>query len=202
MRIWTLGCRIRDAILVRIWAALGSAVLRGAGIEGGLKTRFYGLPIITRAPNSSIEIGSRVVLCSHSRFTALGVSRPVILRTLRTGARLRIGSDVGLSGAVICCALSVDIGDGCLFGADVQITDTDFHAVHSTNRRYENNESLIDCRPVAIEDNVFLGAGVKVLKGVRIGQGSVIGAGSIVSKDVPAGVIAAGVPARIIGSIC
>jgi acetyltransferase-like isoleucine patch superfamily enzyme len=43
-----------------------------------------------------------------------------------------------------------------------------------------------------------LGYGVIVLSGVCIGEGAVIGAGSVVTKDVPAGAIAVGVPARVI----
>ena len=50
-----------------------------------------------------------------------------------------------------------------------------------------------------IEDDVWLGVGVTVLDGVRIGQGAVIAAGAVVTSSVPAGAIAGGVPARIIG---
>ena len=55
-----------------------------------------------------------------------------------------------------------------------------------------------DPRPIVIEDNVWLGAGSTVMKGVTIGRNSVIGAGSVVTKDIPADVIAAGNPCRII----
>ena len=51
---------------------------------------------------------------------------------------------------------------------------------------------------VVIEDGAFIGARCIILKGVRIGRGSVIGAGSVVSRDVPAGVIAAGNPAKVV----
>ncbi len=51
---------------------------------------------------------------------------------------------------------------------------------------------------ITIEDDVWLGVGVLVLDGVRIGKGAVIGAGAVVTKDVPDGAIAAGVPARVI----
>lgn len=52
--------------------------------------------------------------------------------------------------------------------------------------------------PVTIKDNVWLGAGVTVLPGVTIGENSVIGAGSVVTRDIPANVLAAGVPCKVI----
>jgi acetyltransferase-like isoleucine patch superfamily enzyme len=52
--------------------------------------------------------------------------------------------------------------------------------------------------PVHIEDNVWLELNVVVLKGLTIGRDSVIGAGSIVTRSIPAGVLAAGQPARVI----
>ena len=50
--------------------------------------------------------------------------------------------------------------------------------------------------PVVIEPTVFLGMGVRVLKGVTIGENTVVGAGAVVTSSLPAGVIAAGNPAR------
>ncbi len=52
--------------------------------------------------------------------------------------------------------------------------------------------------PVVIEDGVLIGANAVVLEGVRIGKGSVVGAGAVVIKDVPSGVVVAGVPAKIV----
>jgi acetyltransferase-like isoleucine patch superfamily enzyme len=51
---------------------------------------------------------------------------------------------------------------------------------------------------IVIEDDVWLGFGVIVLSGVTIGTGSVIGAGSVVSKSIPPGVVAVGLPARVV----
>ena len=55
--------------------------------------------------------------------------------------------------------------------------------------------------PITIEDNVWIGANVTICGGVTIGEGSVIGAGSVVTKDIPAGVVAAGNPCHVLRPI-
>ena len=59
-------------------------------------------------------------------------------------------------------------------------------------------QPLVSKGGIRIDDDVWLGYGVIVLDGVHIGKGAVIGAGSVVNRDIPAGTIAAGVPARAI----
>lgn len=56
-------------------------------------------------------------------------------------------------------------------------------------------------RPITIEDNVWVGAGVHIMGGITIGRNSIIGAGSVVTKDIPANVIAGGVPCKVIREI-
>ena len=53
--------------------------------------------------------------------------------------------------------------------------------------------------PIVIEDDAWLGVGVRVLEGVTIGRGAIIGAGAVVTQDIPAYAVAVGVPARVIG---
>ncbi len=180
------------------WHMVVPTRLRKLGIDVEKSARFQGMPIVSMATNSVIKIGARASLCSVSDYTALGVNHPLILRTLRPGARLEIGVDTGISGASICAAIEIKIGGNCLLGANVTITDTDFHALAPHNRRYNKNPDEIASKPVIIGNNVFIGTGVIVLKGVHIGDNAVVGAGSVVVCDIPADVIAAGNPARVI----
>lgn len=65
----------------------------------------------------------------------------------------------------------------------------------------ERNRGIGTSAPITIEDNVWLGANVTVIGGVTIGEGSMIGAGSVVTSDIPSGVVAAGVPCKVIRKI-
>lgn len=65
----------------------------------------------------------------------------------------------------------------------------------------QRNQGLEIALPITVGDNVWIGGGVSVLPGVTIGDNTVIGAGSVVTKDIPAGVIAAGNPCRVIRAI-
>lgn len=192
---------LRLAILKRWWRLTVPPRLRAEGVEIGRGAIFNGMPIVSMAEFSSIKIGAGVVLTSHSDFTPIGVSRPCILRTLQNAAFIEIGENTGMSGTVICAAVSVTIGKECLIGADVVIMDTDFHALKPDNRRYNNRHEDIGSSPVIIGANVFLGARSMVMSGVTIGDNSVIGAGSIVTKDIPSNVIAAGTPAAVLRKI-
>lgn len=112
-----------------------------------------------------------------------------MISTLKEGAELTIGMGCGFSGTVIACAKKIILGNNVRCGANTLITDTDWHA--------DDSRTGPDA-PVEIGDNVWLGVNVTVLKGVTIGEGTLIGAGSLVTKSLPAQVIAAGVPAKVI----
>lgn len=100
------------------------------------KVKIFGLPIIYITKKSQIEIGRNLVLISESYFSEPGINHPVIIRTLRPNAKIKIGNNVGISGGGICSAEEVVIGNDVLMGANVFVTDTDFHPLESKNRRY------------------------------------------------------------------
>ena len=172
---------------------------RGARLSPGI--HFYGLPIVTLAPNSHLEIGRGATLCSRSHDTALGINHPVVLRTLWPGAKLVLGSGVRMSGTTICAAKSIVIGDRCVIGANVTIVDTDFHSLDPAVRSSQKDADAAQTRPVKIGCDVFIGGGSYILKGVCVGDGAVIGAASVVTRSVPPRSIFAGNPARQIGTI-
>lgn len=171
-----------------------------AGARCAPTVRAMGFPIVHCARGSTMEIEDDVVLCSWSRWTALGVAHAVVLRTLRSGARLRVGRGTGISGGSFCAAVEVSIGEHCMIGADVTVTDTDFHSLTRAGRRDEADWSQIASEAVRIGDDVFIGAGAMILKGVIVGDAAVIGARAVVTRSVPAGAIVAGNPARIVGT--
>lgn len=113
------------------------------------------------------------------------------------GKNISIGNDVYINfGCIILDCAEVIIGDNVLFGPNVGI----YVANHSFDPE-ERAKGGCFGKPVKICDKVWLGGDVKILAGVTIGEGSIIGTGSIVTKDVPAGVIAAGNPCRVIRAL-
>lgn len=65
----------------------------------------------------------------------------------------------------------------------------------------QRNTGLERALPIVIEDDCWLGGNVTIMPGVRIGRGCVIGAGSVVTRDIPAGSLAMGVPCRVVRQI-
>lgn len=98
--------------------------------------------------------------------------------------------------AIFLDVAEITIGAACQIATRVQLL-TATHPIDPQPRRdrWESGE------PITIADNVWLGGGVIVCPGVSIGEDTVVAAGAVVAKDLPAGVVAGGVPARVIREI-
>lgn len=113
------------------------------------------------------------------------------------GCNIEIGENfyANYNLVILDCA-KVTIGDNVLIGPNVGIY-TAGHPLHFELR----NEEWEFAFPITIEDNVWIGGNVVLNPGVTVGRNSVVGSGSVVTKDIPANVVAAGNPCRVIREI-
>ncbi|WP_364511357.1 sugar O-acetyltransferase [Nocardioides sp. LML1-1-1.1] len=110
------------------------------------------------------------------------------------GTQIRVGARTFANfGLVALDVAEIVIGDDVQIGPNVQLL-TPIHPLESGPRR----DKWEAAKPITIGDNVWLGGGVIVCPGVTIGADTVVGAGAVVTKDLPAGVLALGNPARVV----
>jgi len=106
------------------------------------------------------------------------------------GAELHLGGGYINHDAKISCKRRISIGSGTIIGEDVRIMDTDSH-------------ELVGSRPaqgIEIGQDVWIGAGVTILKNTVIGDGCVVAAGAVVTGGFPSGSLLGGFPAKILRS--
>ena len=125
--------------------------------------------------------------------------------------KVRIGDFCYFTSVVLLCELEIQIGSYVVLGWNTTIADTDFHPLAPALRIADaiacsplgkgHPRPPIAKRSVIIEDDVWVGPNVTILKGVRIGAGSVIEAGSLVTRDVPPRTRIMGNPAQEIGIV-
>lgn len=113
----------------------------------------------------------------------LGVYKsPLLLQGIYLEARTRTSSIfiddmtyMNNGSTIISNGASIQIGKRCLIGSSFFCADTNFHGL-GVHQRFQEDP---DPRPVVIEDDVFIGEGVKILKGVHVARGSIIAAGAV-----------------------
>lgn len=162
------------------------------GIEINFSAKFWGKTKLQMAPNSIIKIGNNCRFRSGHTSNLIGINRPCIISTHNNNSKIEIGEGCGFSGTVIGAFSQITIGNNVKCGANTLITDSDWH---------QEDPRSGPAKPIIIGNNVWLGVNVVVLKGVTIGDNTVIGANSLVIKNIPANVIAAGNPCKVIKSI-
>jgi acetyltransferase-like isoleucine patch superfamily enzyme len=153
----------------------------------GVRARLYGRCLVLGGER--IQVGERLLV--------IGSTVRCELSTHAEG-RLLLGDRVFLNyGTSISAHSLVRVGDDCKIGQYSTVMDCDWHELETPTHDGGHGQP----RPVVLEAGVWLGVRVTVLKGVTIGRGSVIGAGSVVASDIPEGVVAAGVPARVLRAL-
>lgn len=113
------------------------------------------------------------------------------------GYNISIGDDFYSNhNLVITDGANVTFGDHVFIAPNCCFTTAE-HAIDAEQR----NRGLEVAKPIQIGNNVWIGAGATILAGVTIGDNTVIGAGSLVKKDIPANVVAVGVPCKVLREI-
>lgn len=189
-----LGLALRKVLFPRLLGACGSNVI-------------FGQNVVLRHPHK-VRIGDDVVIDDNCLIDAKGdgnagivigsgvfIGRNSILSCKNGDIAIADGANIGFN-CEIFSASRVTIGRDTLLAAYCYVIggDHDFSdpgvAVLAQGRRSAG---------VTIGAGAWLGAGAKILDGVTIGDGAIIGAGAVVREAVPAGAIAVGVPARVVG---
>ncbi len=150
---------------------------------------YSGLPVILGPLD--IELGDNIRLSGITTLSGRTASKAQPF--------LKIGSNTGIGWQT-----TIAVGTKIVIGNDVHIAGKAFlagypgHPLEPVARAAGLPDTDDQCGDIIIEDNVWLATGVTVMAGVTIGKDSVIAAGSVVTKNIPAGVLAGGMPAKII----
>ena len=140
---------------------------------------------------SVIDIGNHCRISGQTTFSGRTASQ--------TAPELIIGNNVDVGWMT-----TIAVGSKVILGNNVRIAGRAFlagypgHPIDAEDRAQGLPDTDDQVGDIVLEDNVWLATGVSVMAGVTIGRGSIIAAGSVVTKDIPAGVLAAGIPAKVI----
>jgi acetyltransferase-like isoleucine patch superfamily enzyme len=176
--------------------------------------RLLGRPTCVMHPEARLRARARIVnIGGQSELISIGDSAIVEgeLLVFPHGGRISVGDWCYIGpGTRIWSDSSIYIGHRVMISHNVNIFDNLTHPINAAARHAQfrqiakiGHPRAIDLggKPVHIDDDVWISAGATILRGVVIGQGSVVGAGAVVTRDVPAGVIVAGNPARVIRAL-
>ena len=154
----------------------GGRVRIGAGLLGNGRLRISG--------------PGRVVL--DADVNAWSHAEPNRLVTTAAEAVIRIGRNVRLNGCTLIAAERIEVGADCVLGS-CEIRDHEPYSLDAGARRRPSPP-----RPVVLEENVWVGGQAFIAPGVRVGRNSVVGLHAVVFEAVPADVVVAGNPARVV----
>jgi len=174
--------------LVRFFGRLWCRV-HGAKVDR--TSLIHGLPRISRKSGASVILESGCTLNAAPWSNPLNDGRLTVIFA-GPDAVIHFRKNSGASSSRIIAFKEIHIGEGTLIGSGCLICDSDMHEVPLSSSH------PVNAAPIHIGSQVFIGANCTILKGVTIGDGAVIGAASLVCKDIPAGALAAGNPAKIL----
>ncbi|AYV20340.1 acyltransferase [Vibrio mediterranei] len=157
---------------------------------------YSGLPLVTGP--LKIALGNDCRVSGHTTFSARTTPHPnpAIHPELIVGSNVDIGWQV-----TIAVAEKVEIQDNVRIAGRCQLFGYSGHPLNARQRAEGAPDEDHRIGSIVLEQDVWLATGVTVQTGVTIGQGTIVAAGSVVTNDLPANVIAAGCPAKVVRHI-
>jgi acetyltransferase-like isoleucine patch superfamily enzyme len=201
--------------VLAVLGAAGVALTRGTARSVGFVSiqPFFCERRVRLRGRRHLVIGKGVLLEEGSVLYAYGGGRLAISKgcVIGRGTVIELASGLRYSGKSFKIGPGSSLAEYCFVGAagDVTIGANvmmgQFVSIHAEDHVFDDDsapirEQGVQRAPIVIQDDCWLGAGSRVLAGVTIGRGSVVAAGAIVTRDVPAGSVVAGVPARVVRS--
>jgi acetyltransferase-like isoleucine patch superfamily enzyme len=172
-------------------------LMKATKVVYGKNLLLKGVPVIFNKSGAKLTIGDNVTINSSFLSNLVGLYQRTIIITRTPEAEIRIGNNVGISGATIYARKSITIGENTNIGGNAKILDNDFHPLDIDARNADIKEK-IGARPIVVGKNCFIGCNALILKGTTLGDGCVVGAGAVVSGKFEDNCVIAGNPARVI----
>jgi len=161
---------VRDRLATLLWRGNLGSMGHGSSVQAGVTIRVPG----------NVHVGART-----------SIARGVEIGTEKGDSTCRIGSEV-----IIGVGVRLDFSGDLVIGDGVVISE---HSTIFTHAHGLDPKSSSRKTPLEVEADVWIGCGVIIVEGAsRIGRGSVVATGAVVTREVPAGCVVGGVPARII----
>lgn len=180
--------------LLQVRAALYVQAMRLTGIHIGRSCLLTGKTIFIRKYRSChITLEDDVVLHSDPKCNYL-IEHPCKLCCVAPNAEIILRKGCGLSGCTIICSTRIEIGEHSIIGAGSTLYDCKQHE-YRPECGWRKSPIQNEGKPITIGKRCFIGMNCRILKGVSIGDNCIISAGTIITRDVPAGHLAAGNPA-------
>ena len=183
-------------LLRRGLESIVTGTLSAVPTKVGKTIRVIGFRPLFKQLDGSARIGSRVRFSGTSRISiekGASINQYAEIHSGGNPIRIRANAFIDLGASIRDCGEI--IGSNCMIASHC--------SMYANNHRFDDltrtiNSQALTAIGITIEDDCWLGTGVRVLDGVTIGRGSVIGAGAVVSRDIPPYSVAVGVPARVI----
>jgi acetyltransferase-like isoleucine patch superfamily enzyme len=181
--------------------AHGISIRNKSQLESGVILKNLGKDSkISIGDSVTLESGVRLKSSAHNSKIRIGdgtsIERGVDIKAHRLG-KIEIGANTYIGPYTCLSGKTISVGENCLIGSHGGIYAGNHNFSDSTRPIKEQGLTYKE-KGIVIEDDCWLGSGVRVVDGVTIGRGSAIGAGAVVTKDIPPYSVAVGVPAKVI----